>query len=95
MDNIDNMTIHLQDENGNDVEYEVLFTFDSPETKKSYIAYTDNSKDETGSTRVYASIYTPNQEPMQLEAIETDQEWAMVQSVLNKVQSAVTEGENK
>ena len=88
--NEDKMVIRLQDENGKDVEFEVLFTFDSPETKKSYIAYTDNSVDETGNTRVYASIYTPNQEPVELKPIETDREWSIVQSVLNKIQESVT-----
>ena len=85
------MTIRLQDENGKTIEYDVLFTFDSPETNKSYIAYTDNSVDETGSTRVYASIYTQNQDKVDLEAIESDKEWAMVQSVLDKVSSSVKE----
>ena len=89
--NLDNMTIRLQDENGKTIEYDVLFTFDSPETNKSYIAYTDNSVDETGSTRVYASIYTQNQDKVDLEAIESDKEWAMVQSVLDKVSSSVKE----
>ena len=44
---------------GEEVECEILFTFDSDETKKSYIVYTDNSLDENGSTKVYASIYDP------------------------------------
>ena len=89
--NLDNMTIKLQDENGKIIEYDVLFTFDSPETNKSYIAYTDNSVDETGSTRVYASIYTQNKDKIELEAIESDKEWAMVQNVLDKVGQAVKE----
>ena len=38
------------DENGNEVECEVLFTFDSEETNKSYIVYTDNTTDEEGNT---------------------------------------------
>ena len=85
------MTIRLQDENGSEIEYDVLFTFDSPETNKSYIAYIDNSVDDTGCTRVYASIYTQNEDKVDLEAIESDKEWAMVQSVLDKVGQAVKE----
>ena len=42
---------------GEEVECEILFTFDSDETKKSYIVYTDNTLDEQGSTKVYASVY--------------------------------------
>ena len=36
-------TFKLKNEEGKEVEYEVLFTFDSDETNKSYIAYTDDS----------------------------------------------------
>ena len=45
------------DENGRQVVCEPLFTFDSDETKKQYVVYTDNSKDEYGNVRVFASIY--------------------------------------
>ena len=50
------------DENGIEVECEVLFTFDSEETNKSYIVYTDNTTDEEGNTKVYASIFNPKDE---------------------------------
>ena len=36
------------DENGKEVTCEVLFTFDSEETGKSYIVYTDNTTDDDG-----------------------------------------------
>jgi len=41
-------TIKVYDENGNEVICDILFTFDNEETKKSYIVYTDNSKDAEG-----------------------------------------------
>ena len=47
---------------GKEVVCDVLFTFDSEETNKSYIAYTDNTKDKNGNVQVYASIYDPNEE---------------------------------
>ena len=42
------------DEDGKEVVYDVLFTFESDETKKNYIVYTDNSRDEAGNIQVYA-----------------------------------------
>ena len=57
---------------GEEIECEILFTFDSDETKKSYIVYTDNSLDENGSTKVYASIYDPDDPKSKLEAIKTE-----------------------
>ena len=47
-------TFSMLDENGNEVVYDVLFTFESEETHKNYIVYTDNQKDETGNIEVYA-----------------------------------------
>ena len=41
------------DESGQEREYDVLFTFESEETNKNYIVYTDNTKDETGNVEVY------------------------------------------
>ena len=49
----------IVNDKGEEVECEILFTFDSEETKKSYIVYTDNSLDDNGSTKVFASVYDP------------------------------------
>ncbi len=76
------------DDNGKEVECEVLFTFDSDETGKSYMVYTDNSVDEDGNTRVYASIYDPNQDEIKLEPIETEKEWKIIETILKEVQEA-------
>jgi uncharacterized protein YrzB (UPF0473 family) len=77
------MTFKVMGENGQEIECEVLFTFDSDETKKSYIAYTDNTVDENGNTKVYASIYTPGEDPVNLLPIETDKEWKIIETILN------------
>ena len=45
------------DDKGKQIECEPLFTFESEETKKNYVVYTDNSKDKDGNVRVFASIY--------------------------------------
>ena len=47
----------LVDQNGEEKTYDVLFTFDNEETNKSYIVYTDNTKDELGNIKVYANTY--------------------------------------
>ena len=36
----------MGDGNGKEILYHVLFTFESEETKKNYIVYTDEKKDE-------------------------------------------------
>ncbi len=79
----------LIDENGVEVKYEVLFTFESDETKKNYIVYTDNTKDEAGNIQVYASIFNPDDENTKLEAIETEKEWKIIETILNTIQEEV------
>ena len=77
------------DENGNEIIYDVLFTFESDETKKNYIVYTDNSRDETGNIQVYASIYDPENPNSKLEAITTDKEWKVIETILETLQEEV------
>lgn len=77
------------DENGNEVIYDVLFTFESDETKKNYIVYTDNSRDDNGNIQVYASIYDPEDPKSKLEAITTDKEWKVIETILETLQEEV------
>ena len=77
------------DENGNEIVYDVLFTFESDETKKNYIVYTDNSRDESGNIQVYASIYDPENPNSKLEAITTDKEWKVIETILETLQEEV------
>lgn len=83
------MSFKVIDENGKEIECEVLFTFESDETGKNYIVYTDNTTDEEGNTKVYASIYTPNEEDLKLTAIETEKEWKIIETILSELQEEV------
>lgn len=91
------ITFKLFDEEGKEIECEVLFTFESNETNKNYIVYTDNSVDEEGNTRVYASIYEPKEDgtiddSKALKPIETDQEWKIIETILDQLQQEVGNG---
>ena len=79
----------LIDDKGNEVIYDVLFTFESEETKKNYIVYTDNSHDDKGNVQVYASTYNPDDEKTKLEAIETEKEWKVIETILNTLQEEI------
>ena len=81
-------------EDGKEIECEVLFTFDSEETKKSYMVYTDNTTDDDGNTRVYASVYNPNEEETKLLPIETDKEWKIIETILEEIQSEANNENN-
>ena len=80
------MTFKIKNSEGKEVEYEVLFTFDSDETNKSYMVYTDDSKDENGNIRVFASSYIPGDTTTQLLPIETDKEWKIIDTILKELQ---------
>ena len=81
----------IVNEEGKEVECEILFTFDSDETKKSYIVYTDNTVDEDGSTKVYASVYDPTGQNPALMKIETEKEWLVIENILSTVQEKIDE----
>ncbi len=83
-------TIKLRNEKGDEVVCDILFTFDNEETKKSYIVYTDNTKDENGKVRVYASIYNPNEPNSELEDIKTDKEWKVIDTILETLQEEIS-----
>ena len=95
--NEETMTFKVINDEGKEIDCEALFTFESDETKKNYIVYTDNTLDEEGNTKVYASIYTPDQEESKLLPIETEKEWKIIETILDELQNEVAnrEGENK
>ena len=85
--------------NGDFITCDVLLTFDSEDTGKSYIVFTDGSTDEHGFTCAYAAIY----DPAKLEAcgsahavsglqpIETEMEWQLVEGVFDSLQTSLAE----
>ena len=90
------MTFKVINDEGKEVECEVLFTFESDETKKNYIVYTDNTLDEEGNTKVYASIYNPDQDETKLLPIETEKEWKIIETILEELQNeAANQGDKE
>ena len=80
---------------GKEVECEVLFTFESEETKKHYIVYTDNTTDKKGNVRVYASVYIPDSEKTELLPIETEREWRIIETILESIQEESKKNEEQ
>ena len=76
----------IVDKNGQEIEFEVLFTFESDETKKNYMVYTDNTTDSDGNTKVYASVFEPEKEPLELLPVETEREWKIIETILESIQ---------
>jgi uncharacterized protein YrzB (UPF0473 family) len=93
--NEEKMTFKVINDEGKEVECEVLFTFESDETKKNYIVYTDNTIDEEGNTKVYASIYNPNDTESKLLPIETEKEWKIIETILDELQEEMKNQSNQ
>ena len=86
----DKNTFTVIGEDGKKVLCNVLFTFDSDETKKSYVVYTDNTKNASGKVQVYASIYNPKSVgDMELLPIETEKEWKVIETILESLQEEI------
>ncbi|WP_318508283.1 DUF1292 domain-containing protein [Bacillus sp. T3] len=78
--------ITVVDEDGNEQLCEVLFTFDSEEFGKSYVLYYPiGSEDDEEDVEIHASAFTPNEngEDGDLMPIETDEEWDLIEEMLN------------
>ena len=89
MEEVEKMTFTIVNDEGKEVECEALFTFESEETGKNYITYTDHTTDEDGNVKVFAGTYSPDEENMMLKPIETDKEWKIIESILAEVQAEV------
>lgn len=86
---MDKNTFTVINDEGKEIVCNVLFTFDSEETGKSYIVYTDNSVDQAGNTQVFASIYDPTAQSTKLEPIESEKEWTVIETILETLQEEV------
>lgn len=76
----------VTDNEGTSIEYEILFTFDSDETKKSYIVFTDNKIDSDGNIMTYAATYDKSGNELRLGNIETESEWNVIESLLSELE---------
>lgn len=73
---MDSKSLFVKDENGNEVEMEILFTFEDDSKGKKYVVFVDPQGDEE---EVYASAYD---DEGNLLPVESDEEWSMIEEVL-------------
>lgn len=88
------LVLTLKDEAGNEKEFEGIAQFDLEETGKSYLIYTDNTVDEEGNTKIYASSYIPTEDGgigSTLNPIETEREWKYVEKIIEGMQEQAEE----
>jgi len=76
--------IIIPDEHGDEHLFEVLFSFDVDDTGESYIAVVPSEQADDEEVEVYAFRYEENgNDDFTLYPIEDDNEWDMVEEMLN------------
>ncbi|MCT8139569.1 DUF1292 domain-containing protein [Anaerobacillus sp. CMMVII] len=91
METTERERIVIPDENGDEHLFDVLFTFDVDETGKSYMVLVDagDAESDDEEMEVHAFRYEETGEgddDLQLFPIETDEEWDIVEEMLNTFQ---------
>lgn len=86
----DHEHITIIDENGNEELCEILFTFDSDDYGKSYVLVYPAGIPEGEEIELQAFSYVEQENGDQgdLKPIETDEEWDMIEEVLNTFMAA-------
>lgn len=72
-------------EDGSKEEVDLLICFSFNDTKKEYVVYTRNEKDENGNITIYVSSIDRNGDLPRMGAIETDEEWSKIKDVLREL----------
>ncbi len=71
--------------NGTKVEYNVILTFTSKITNKSYCVYTDNTYDKNKKLRFYTAVYNPNIDNQYMGEPTTKEEWNEITKKIDQV----------
>ncbi len=79
----DESLINIESESGSRKQFEVMYTFKNKETEKTYIVYTDHTRDRDGLERVYANILDDDNKS--LYPVETDEEWQLIEEILSSI----------
>lgn len=86
---INDNKLKIKDELGVEKEYYILFTFDIRENGKSYVVYTDYSKNEEGNIKTFCSIYDARMEFPKLKQVKEEYEFAIINDILKSVKENI------
>ena len=87
--NIEKEKIQLE-KDGKVTECDILFTFNSQDTMKSYIGYTDQNLESNGRKNIYISAYNLLKPTIELEDVTDEKELEMIHHVLKELDNNAT-----
>ena len=70
---------------GKEIKCDILFAFDSEDTNKAYVGYTDHTIAANGRKNIYVSSYDPLYGLSSLEDVTDEKELEMINDVLNEL----------
>ena len=82
----------IRNENGEQKNFHILVTFDIEAKNKSYVLYTDYSKNEKGDLRVFVSIYNKYDEDDKLEEVVEQDELEIIDNYIQRLQEDLKAG---
>lgn len=89
----ENKKLSIIKADGTTEEVEQLVCFLFNDTKKEYVVYTKNEKDENGNITIYVSSVDRSGDLPKMGAIESDEEWSKIKDVLRELSKNDQEGE--
>ena len=72
-------------DDGTQEEVELIISFVFNDTKKEYVVYTRNEKDDNGNTTLYVSSVDRSGDIPKMGGVETDDEWSRIKDVLREL----------
>lgn len=72
-------------EDGSYEEVEVVFAFEFKDTKKEYVIYTKNERDDDNNITVYVSKVERSNGDSRLLGVESEEEWNRIKDVLREL----------
>ena len=70
---------------GSSEDVEVVFAFEFKDTKKEYVIYTKNERDEDNNITVYVSNVDRSNGETKLLGVESEEEWNRIKDVLREL----------
>ena len=88
----DGGNIAVYNEESQPMECTIISKFKNEDTGKSYLVYTDNSRNEEGKKNMFVVSYSPDvPEEDQLRPVETYEEWESISGFLEELRKVIDE----
>lgn len=82
---VEKKVLSVLKEDGTREEVDLLICFEFNDTKKEYVVYTKNEKDENGNITIYVSSVDRSGDLPKMGAVESDEEWSRIKDVLREL----------